>query len=369
MKKYTSQSQIILTVCTVALSIMTTGCSDDSTDDSTDVSQSEPKSTPLIENVKPTETLGFNLTPVYELSLDAATKYQQSTRLLHASVNHICTQYSDASVKAAQEAWLTTMQNWMALQGREKGSEEALALSWQVQFWPDKKNTTGRKLKQLLQSEKTFSSQDIADQSVVVQGLGAAEWFLFQEQKQLSQANYCQLADAITGHMVQTASALVSEWKHNPWQTLPPPLALGEYLGALNNQLDYTLKKLTRPMGKPGKPKPYQAEAWRSQTSMVSLKASVEALHQLYLANGKGLHALLINEGHEITANRINQRFELLLADWPQEKSMGALLKTKAGYRELINVFNGLEYIQLALHDDVAAELGIVMGFNATDGD
>ncbi|WP_181314191.1 hypothetical protein [Photobacterium phosphoreum] len=48
---------------------------------------------------------------------------------------------------------------------------------------------------------------------------------------------------------------------------------------------------------------------------------------------------------------------------------MVSLLNTKQGYRELINIFNGLEYIQLALHDDVARQLGIIMGFNATDGD
>ena len=111
MKMYASQSQITLTVCTLVLSIITTGCSDDSTD----VSQSELKPTPPIENVKPNEALGFNLTPIYELSLDAATKYQQSTHLLHDSVNHVCTQYTDASIKAAQQAWLSTMQSWMAL--------------------------------------------------------------------------------------------------------------------------------------------------------------------------------------------------------------------------------------------------------------
>ncbi|WP_318474674.1 imelysin family protein [Photobacterium leiognathi] len=319
-------------------------------------------------HVHPVQT-GFNLAPVHEMSVNAAKGYVLSSYLLDEQIGKLCKRYSEETLQAAQQAWLQSMHSWMKFQGREKGSEEALALGWKVQFWPDKKNTTGRKIKQLLQVETLPTSQGIADQSVAVQGLGAVEWFLFQEQKQLADPKYCQLAHAITGNMLTTAKALEMAWEENPWQDLTPQLALAEYLGALNNQLDYTLKKLTRPMGKPGQPKPYQAEAWRSQTSMLSLKASVEALHQLYLANGKGLNHLLIESGHEVTANRINQRFELLLEDWPKQNSMVAMMKTKEGYRDLINVFNGLEYIQIALHDDVATELGIVMGFNATDGD
>lgn len=306
---------------------------------------------------------------MYPLSLSAATAFAQSTAVLKKQVANVCIQYNDETVNAAQYAWQDSMETWMFLQGREKGSDTALALSWKIQFWPDKKNTTGRKIRQLLQSAATFDEQDLVDQSVAVQGLGAVEWFLFQEATQLAKPEYCHLAQAITGYLAYTASALSSAWRVNPWQALTPQMALHTYMGALNNQLDRTLKKLTRPMGKPGFPKPYQAEAWRSQTSMMHLKASVQALHQLYLAKGYGLHALLQQQGDTDTAQRIDQRFRLLLADWPKGDSMVSLLQTPEGYRSLIKVFNGLEYIQLALQDDVAVKLGIVMGFNATDGD
>ncbi|WP_239996656.1 imelysin family protein [Photobacterium phosphoreum] len=83
----------------------------------------------------------------------------------------------------------------------------------------------------------------------------------------------------------------------------------------------------------------------RSQTSLANLKASIESLQALYLANGAGLDTLLRDQGHQATAQRIQQRFTLLLADWPTSSSMVSLLNTKQGYRELINIFNGLEYI------------------------
>ncbi|WP_232596157.1 imelysin family protein [Photobacterium phosphoreum] len=306
---------------------------------------------------------------VHQLSLSAAELFAQQTQQLQQQTQLLCRQFSEQQLTLTRQVWQQTMKTWMALQGREKGSEAALALSWDIQFWPDKKNTTGYKLRQLIKQNKQWQPSELAQQSVAVQGLGAVEWFLYQQPQYLKNDNECQLAVAITTHLATTGQTLALAWLQNPWQSLSNLLALAEYLAAINNQLDYTIKKLVKPMGKPGHPKPYQAEAWRSQTSLANLKASIESLQALYLANGAGLDALLRDQGYQATAQRIQQRFTLLLADWPTSSSMVSLLKTKQGYRELINIFNGLEYIQLALHDDVARQLGIVMGFNATDGD
>lgn len=292
-----------------------------------------------------------------------------STRALSESIAQICQAPSEERLAQAQHNWQQAFLNWMPLQGREKGSEAALALSWQIQFWPDKKNTTGRKLTQLLKQDTTWTPEAMAEQSVAVQGFGAMEWFLFDQSDALQQAEGCQLAHAVSLRLADSAGQLQSAWQADPWQEMTPQMALGEYLGALNNQMDYTIKKLTRPMGKPGSPKPYQAEAWRAQYSLSSLKASVAAMQALYLADGKGIDAMLRERGFADTATRISQRFEYLLSGWPASEAMVPLLTSRDGYRELINIYNGLEYIQIALHDEVAPELGVVVGFNATDGD
>ncbi|MGF1700786.1 imelysin family protein [Photobacterium makurazakiensis] len=299
----------------------------------------------------------------------AAETFSEAANQLSSSVDRVCRNYSDETLLDAQQAWQRAMQYWMFLQGREKGSEDALALSWEVQFWPDKKNTTGRKLTQLLDQDVNWTAALLSDQSVAVQGLGAAEWFLFEHSELLKQPKACELAIAVGQHIAQSADQLESAWQTNPWQQLTPQLALVEYLGALSNQLDYSMKKLTRPMGKPGYPKPYQAESWRSGTSLINLKFNVEAMQQLYIAEGKGLDALLRSQGQFSTADRIAQRFQTLLDSWPTEPSIGEMLKTREGYRSLLKVSNSLEYIQIALQDEVAPELGIVVGFNATDGD
>ncbi|MDV5168258.1 imelysin family protein [Photobacterium rosenbergii] len=306
---------------------------------------------------------------IHQQHLDAAKQFSSSAIELNTAMAALCKTGGEGALESAQVAWMNTMQSWMSFQGREKGSEDALALSWQIQFWPDKKNTTGRKLSQLLKQDTAWTASDLASQSVAVQGLGAAEWFLYEQPQALKTEDGCQLAEAVTAHINLSGEALLSAWQTNPWQAMTPELALGEYLGALNNQLDYSIKKLQRPMGKPGHPKPYQAESWRSGTSMVNLKASVAAMQQLYIANGQGLDQLLRDKGYAETADRLKEQFASLLASWPAEPSMTAMLQSREGYRQLISIFNGLEYIKWTLQDEVAPELGIVVGFNATDGD
>ncbi|KDM91783.1 imelysin family protein [Photobacterium galatheae] len=306
---------------------------------------------------------------IHQQHQQAAAAIDASSKQLENAVTSLCASPSEQALEASRSAWQTLMKDWMVLQGREKGSEAALSLSWQIQFWPDKKDITGRKMEQLLAQEKAWTAQELADQSVAVQGVGAMEWLLYGHPERLKQPHGCELATAIGQRLMQSGDALEQAWKDDPWQAMTPQLALGEYVGALTNQLDFAMKKLTLPMGKPGHPRPYQAESWRSQTSLANLKANVEAMQALYLAEGNGLDALLRAKGEVAMADRLSGQFKNLLADWPQSPGLGAMLKSRDGYRELISLYNDLESIRFTLHDEVSPVLGIVVGFNATDGD
>ncbi len=108
---------------------------------------------------------------IHQQHLQSAEKFASATRQLNDNLTALCQEYGEYQLQDTRESWQQVMQKWMALQGREKGSEEALALSWQIQFWPDKKNTTGRKLNQLLKQDVTWAAAEIAEQSVAVQAL------------------------------------------------------------------------------------------------------------------------------------------------------------------------------------------------------
>lgn len=304
---------------------------------------------------------------VYYIEQQSAQRLAQSSQRLAESFEGYCSNQTAKETVVMQ--WQQTMQSWMALQGQERGPEAALSLNWNIQFWPDKKNTTGRKMSQLLKKDQTWNSELIQQQSVTTQGLGAVEWLLFDPASTLPAVESCQLGQAITANLALNTKKMAQAWQVNPWTQLDEIMWLNEYIALLANQLDYSMKKLSRPLAKIGQPRPYFSESWRSETSLIWLKYNVMAMRDLYLANGVGLNRYLQEQGHSDLAERIEDHFNSTLETWPESSSLFAELQTKSGYQNTLALYNKLEYLKYLIHEEVAIELDIAIGFNATDGD
>jgi len=307
---------------------------------------------------------------VYQQEFDSAVVFAKQSSELEALMQGYC-ETNNVELDTVKNQWQLTMNSWMALQGQERGPTAALEESWNVQFWPDKKNTTGLKMRQLTQQNKAWTQDEIAQQSVTVQGLGALEWALYDQQSPLlkDKASGCLSSQAIAQNLAMKSASIAEAWQVNPWLALDEMRWESEYIALLTNQLDYSMKKLSRPMAKIGHPRPYFSESWRAQTSMTQLKANVAALEKLYLADGNGLDGLLREKGLNDLADRVADQFTLTLETWPTGLSLFSLLQSKEGYREVLTQYNKLERLKYLIHEEVAIELGVVIGFNATDGD
>ncbi|MCG9656658.1 imelysin family protein [Vibrio mediterranei] len=305
---------------------------------------------------------------VYEVEFDSALKFKTAMMNLQSQTAHFCQEESDLTQVSA--AWQQGMSHWMWLQGQERGPAMALEQNWNVQFWPDKKNTTGRKMSQAVKTD-VWTMESVQLQSVTIQGLGAIEWLLYDDASTLAKGSreHCSLATAITASLTDRADTIFMAWQTNPWSSLDKEGWESEYLALLSNQLDYSMKKLSRPLAKIGAPRPYFSESWRSETSMSNLKTNVEAMQALYLAKGEGLDKILRDEGHAPLADSIIHQFEDTLETWPSETSLFALLQSKQGYRTVLSQFNKLEQLKYLINEEAAIQLGVVIGFNATDGD
>ncbi|GAM66449.1 iron-regulated protein A precursor [Vibrio sp. JCM 19236] len=107
------------------------------------------------------------------------------------------------------------MQTWMYLQGGNINVPQADALSWKVQFWPDKKDTTGRQLKSVLRTNPNIDLADLKSQSATLQGLTALEWLLYEPQ--LDQ-DRCSLATTVSASLVDTSASYKQSLITNPWK-------------------------------------------------------------------------------------------------------------------------------------------------------
>lgn len=99
------------------------------------------------------DTISHVSQPVYAIEFQIAQDFLGKSGALEQAFKAFCEENSGNS-QTLKQAWHMAMLSWMALQGQERGPAAALEQSWNVQFWPDKKNTTGRKMHALIASEK-----------------------------------------------------------------------------------------------------------------------------------------------------------------------------------------------------------------------
>lgn len=276
----------------------------------------------------------------------------------------------------AQAAWATLQP--MLIGPLSEGNS-----AWQVQFWPDKKNLVARQVTALLKNKPQLSVADLEKSSVVVQGLSAYEYVLYDETIDLTQAEqkarYCPLLIAVGEHQQNLSQKTLQQWQAKDGtaqqlQSFPndhyadAQEAIADVLRVQISAIDGLKKKLGAPLGRQSKgvPQPYQAEAWRSQASLNNLAAALNGAEQLWQ---NGVRSLLSNE-HTALAERIDSAYQHtqgLLAE--QSQTLTQLLASADGRQQMDELYSSLDTLHRLQEADLAKALGITLGFNAHDGD
>lgn len=317
--------------------------------------------------------------------LPAYNSWQEADRQLAVNAEAFCT--GNADVTAARQAFLGAQSAWAGLQPLLVGPLAEGNRAWQIQFWPDKKNLVQRQVEALLKSKPQLSNDDLANASVVVQGLTAYEYMLFDPALDLTQAEqkarYCPLLQAIGQHQQALAVQIMDEWQGKPGmaeqlKAFPNERyadaneAIADLLRVQVTALDGLKKKLGAPMGRQSKgiPQPYQAEAWRSAASLANLGAALANAELLWHgSNRDGIQTLLGDDQADL-ANRIDAAYQ----DTRQrlaalDKPLGDLLADEAGRAALNELYDSLNRLHRLQESELAKALDVQIGFNAHDGD
>lgn len=291
---------------------------------------------------------------------------------LETSATRFC-QSPDAALRQRLENdWLSAYQAWQAVRFIQFGPVEQNSRGWQLQFWPDRKNLVGRKVGGWLKAPNAADAEAIASDSVAIQGLPALEYLLYDDamdEQALSEPNTCALMQAVTTHLADTTNAL-----HRDWQ------AFGEHYLDTSDYTKTTLasaiqaleiledKRLGEPMGLMGTPaNGYLAEAWRSGQSVRLVESSLEGLRTGFLP---GLTALLREADALPLAEAFRDQLDKTLTQ-ARELPPGLVpaLDDEAVFHGLQSLYINISQLRHLLGADIAAELGLVRGFNSSDGD
>jgi len=317
--------------------------------------------------------------------LPAYSAWAEADRQLAASGQAFCAGSED--LPAARQAFLSAQSTWAGLQPLLLGPLAEGNRAWQVQFWPDKKNLVARQVTMLLKNKPQLSPADLDKSSVVVQGLTAYEYLLFDGAIDLADAaqksRYCPLLVAIGQHQQALAADILEQWQAEEGMAAQltgfpnaryaeAKEAVAELLRTQVNGLDGLKKKLGTPLGRQSKglPQPYQAESWRSNASLANLAASLASAERLWQgADRDGIKALLGDERAEL-----GRRIDAAYADTRQrlaalQRPLAELLADEAGRAELNAFYDSLNALHRLQGIELAKTLGIQLGFNAHDGD
>jgi predicted lipoprotein len=320
-----------------------------------------------------------------QVILPTYSRWVDADRKLAASALAFCEGKTD--LVTARADFLYAQKTWAELQPLLIGPLAEGNRSWQVQFWPDKKNLVGRQVEQLVTAQPQISSEALAKSSVVVQGLSAYEYILFDAAIDMAnaeqKARYCPLLMAIGERQKALAEEILSRWNSNdgmlaqlskfPNQRYADSHeAIAELLRVQVTALDTLKKKLGTPLGRQskGQPQPFQADGWRSQASLSSLEASLISAETVWAGvDNKGLRGLLPAEQKPL-ADKIDAAYaasrKLLSALKPP---LADLLASEEGRKQLNAFYDSLNVVHRLHEGELAKALGIQLGFNANDGD
>lgn len=257
-----------------------------------------------------------------------------------------------------------------------------------ILFYPDRRGLGQRQVERLLatQSEAGTDLAQLRAQSVAVQGLGALEYVLFGRGAEIlgtgTGAYRCQYGKTIARAIWQTGEDLVDAWLR-PDGTLahmsyPQPgfsdyrdahdvltELVGIYVHGAELLRDARLGPLLGQTRDGAKPK--SALFWRSDLTLDVLKANAGGLKDLFIISGLGE---LVGEDGRWAAGALVfelDNFSRAASDIarPLEKS----ILTPKGWGEVNYLRIVTRSLQNIMAGQIAADLGVGVGFSTLDGD
>ena len=323
-----------------------------------------------------------------KLVVPAYTQLAEDSSNLSDALNSYCAAPSTNGRLMVETQFHATMDAWQRAQIIQFGPIYENKGPARFQFWPDKRGTGQRQLRQVLnnQDEAVLPSGALAEKSVALGDLQALEYVLFDDPAiTAAQDSFaCRYAVAIARNQEMQAAEIVQMWAgDNGYREqvlsaedgtdvfFDEKEAASRFLNDMAGAIDVVrLQKLDRPMGLTiTGARPKRTENWRSQRSLRNIRLNIESVQQ-FLTVKDGFGDLLISIGEEKTATATRELVSQVLADIAAfDQPLSKLVEDPDARGDLESLLTKLRSLQSLIREQLAQDLGLVPGFNATDGD
>jgi predicted lipoprotein len=323
-----------------------------------------------------------------ELVVPAYTQLAEDSSNLSEALKSYCAAPDTDGRLKVETQFHATMDAWQRAQIIQFGPIYEGKGPARFQFWPDKRGTGQRQLRQVLnnQDETVLPSGALAEKSVALGDLQALEYVLFNDPTiTAAQDSFaCRYAVAIARNQEMQTAEIVQMWAGNNGyreQVLSAAEgtdvffdekeAASRFLNDVAGAIDVVrLQKLDRPMGLTiTGARPKRTENWRSQRSLRNIRLNIESVEQ-FLTVKDGFGDLLVAIGKETTATGTQELVSEILSDVAAfDQPLSVLVGDLEARSDLESLLTKLRGLQSLVREQLAQDLGLVPGFNATDGD
>ncbi|WP_105169680.1 imelysin family protein [Pseudoalteromonas sp. T1lg23B] len=320
------------------------------------------------------------IVPLYE-------QVYASTVTLNSETQAFCRNTSPThnDLEALQATWKKTSYAWQQARTIKLGPIADTFHYSRIQFWPISSQKLASDVEALLSQSIDFS-QGLTNLKHQLQGLPAYEYVLFNSNVTLLDAQdvvkRCEYLQAITANIDGLLSRDIESWKGEYGATFKSgngsfsskEAALEKLLTIWFEYLEIIKdNKINEPMSIQAPGKAEMLESAFSQTSLVNIKANIEALERLYTGgDGFGFDDYLkqVNQREDLDTE-IRLHFKAIYDALEATQFMPAeqLLIDEQGRAQLNDIGTAITNLRSLMDSDFVQVTGLKPGFNTNDGD
>ena len=315
-------------------------------------------------------------------------QYAEATAALQLNVAALCDDPSATTLEGARTQFKAAVTAWSRVELYRLGPLMVENRYDRILFWPDRKGIALKQVQGVLADADPDATDPakLGGKSVAMQGLGALEFLLFgtgAEQLASAEGDFrCRYAHAITTLQAETAATLSAEWNDpagiskrllEPSESDPDYRSFREVAEALTGLLAHGTEairdqRLLPFLGRDGAaPKPKSALFWRSGMTVPSITANFEGLEVLLeksrIAEATTADNLWVGNSAAFEFGNAERAGKVVTE--PVEQALDDPRQKKA-LDYLVIVTQSLDTI---LGENLAAALGLSVGFSSLDGD
>jgi len=318
----------------------------------------------------------------------AVAKMAEAASALDGELRGWCAQPAAAGAARVGEAFEKLALAWSGVEILRFGPLVQANRYERLAFWPDTRGVMPKQVQALIaaQDEALLAPGALAGRSVAVQGLPALEYVLYGEPGLLGQsgapgfAYACGYARAVAANVAAISRDVAQAWSAegdfgrqfarpqagNDLYRDPQEVA-AEAMKALSTGLQFARDVKIAPVlgDSAAAARPKRAAFWRSKLSTRLLAANVDGLKAFYLAGAYPLPAgdAWMDASMRGELGSIAQTLRAVPV--PLEEA----LAQEEGRRLLTLAALTLKNAKAIVDQDLAPALGVMIGFNALDGD